>query len=208
METTVNRNDIRIELHLKNREAFSSELIRYYLEKVEKAVYRADISELSYFQRELPQEFGPLFDAVRYRAEFYRTRTFNIDKVASGSLLLSGVAAGLTIWLFDKTFGESFKEAWKKTDHHAHLVNILSTRLHWRANKIASHIGQRREPFLGPMVEEKESEPFGQHDEVSTQVLVDQGGILVRAEISVKEGRLPSISEAVSSQQDRRDKDA
>lgn len=204
MERENHPDDVRIELYLTNRGSFSSELVRYYLEKVEKAVYRASLAELTFLQRNSPAEFGPLFDAVRYRAEPYRSRTFNIDKVASGSLLLSGVAAGVTLWIFDRTFGESFKEAWKRTDHHARLVELMSSQLRWRAQAIADNISERREPLLGPSVEDRESEPSGARDDVTTRVL-DQGGqFVVRAEISANEGQFPPVSALLDRESDRR----
>ena len=131
---------------------------------------------------------------MRSRVEPYRSRTFNIDKVASGSLLLSGVAAGVTLWIFDRTFGESFKEAWKRTDHHAHLVNLLSSRLRWRAQAIANNISERREPLLGPSVEDREGEPSGERDEIHTRVLDQEGQLVVRAQISANEGQFPPVS--------------
>lgn len=193
-------NDIRVELYLTDRQLFSSELIRYYLEKVEKAVYRTELGELGYLKQTLPDELGPIFDAVRYRAERFKSRTFYIDNVSNGSLLLSGIATGVTMWVFDKTFGEAFKEAWKKTELHAQMVGILSHRVDVRARQIASGINSRREPFLGPIDGhplDDMDEPEGRRDDVRTFVSNEDGIMVVRANISVNEGRFPTASEVI-----------
>ncbi|WP_219134304.1 hypothetical protein [Janthinobacterium sp. UMAB-60] len=193
-------NDIRVELYLTDRQLFSSELIRYYLQKVEKAIYRAELVELRLLENTLPEKLGPIFDAVRYRAERFQSRTFYVDKVSTGSLLLSGVAAGVTMWVFDKTFGEAFKEAWKTTDLHANMVEILSRRVNIRAENIASGIDGRREPFLGPIDDRawpEAAEPHGRRDDVHTFVSEENGFTIVRVHISVNEGRFPTVSEAI-----------
>jgi frataxin-like iron-binding protein CyaY len=198
----VTPTDIRVRVSLTNRIAFTSELIRDYLKTVEQAIFTAEMAELDVLRDVFPPFLAPTFDAVEHRARRYDDRTFNVDKAATGSIIIEGTAAALTIWLFDKTFGESFKESWKKTEWHAKFVETLSSRLEWKAVRIAENIYERREPHWGAPIREgtefDNSERLTARDKVEVTVEMQHRIILVDVKVTVHESRLPSMTEALS----------
>jgi hypothetical protein len=136
--------DVRVELRFAGAKAFPAGLVADVTAEVERAVYEAEVEEIDELQKDFEEVPGPVFDAMRYRADRYRGRTLSIETASSGSIVLEGAAVALALWLLNVTFGETIKDAWKKTKSHQRLKKTLSSRLERKAKRIAQRVRPRR----------------------------------------------------------------
>jgi hypothetical protein len=136
--------DIHIELHFVQAAAFPAQLLLGVVEATERAIARVERDEIDEFQKLLPEVPVAVFDAMRYRAERLTGRALNFQGASSGSIILFGIAAGLSYWLLDKTLGETISETWRESDMHGRLKEILHARIGTKTRKIAGDIRPSR----------------------------------------------------------------
>jgi hypothetical protein len=155
--------DIRIELHFVQATAFPAQLLLGVIEATERAIARVEREEIDEFQKLLPDIPAHIFDAMRYRAEHLTGRALNFQGASSGSIILFGIAAGLSYWLLDKTLGETVSETWRESDMHVRLKQILHARIGTKVKRIAGDIRPSRwsrgEVMTDVVTEVKDGDP-------------------------------------------------
>lgn len=136
--------DINIEIHFTEAQAFPAQLLLGAIEATERAIARAEREEIEELQKLLPDVPDTIFDAMRYRMGQLTGRALNFQGAATGSIILFGVAAGISYWLLDKTLGETVSETWRESDMHSRLKKFLHARIGTKARKVASDIRPSR----------------------------------------------------------------
>jgi hypothetical protein len=140
------QSDIRIEVRLIGAEAFPAQLLLGTIEAAERAITRAEVSEIDDLQREFPDIPAAVFDAMRYRVKGLTGRALNFESASHGSIILIGAAVALAYWLLDKTLGETTKEAWQDSELNSRIKGFLQSKLRRKAEMIAHDIRPSRWP--------------------------------------------------------------
>ena len=110
---------------------------------IEHAILETEIAELDFLRNEVNEIPAFVFDAVQFRLYQKAGQSFQITETANGSLILGGIAAGLCIWLLNKTVGETVKEAWLESVTHQKLKELLSAHLGPKPKHLGDKIQKR-----------------------------------------------------------------
>ncbi len=132
-------NDIVIRLHLADHDAVTGKALVQALDSLETALYssdREDVLELSAELR-LP---AVARDAALERLRNYRNLRLQFYDARQGSLTLFAIVTGVTLFVLDKTIGESVGEAFKDTDTHRKLRVLFSQRIELKALRVGEGI--------------------------------------------------------------------
>lgn len=125
-------NTYDISVILRFEKGFPADLLIRCIQLVEQAVYNSELMELKL----LFEETVNLFDMPSNKAEDlfhkmqddlaqYKGQTLRIEGASKGSLLLAGVVISIASPLIMLTFGESIKDAWKKTKLYKKIEDVL-----------------------------------------------------------------------------------
>ena len=107
-----------------------------------------ELQELDIIRRELKDLYDIpdyIYDSVELNLQKKSGSTLLIQKANTGSVILEGVAIGLTIWLLNITIGTTIREAWKESDMHKRLKEILLKQLGEKKQVIGGNIQKRLE---------------------------------------------------------------
>lgn len=142
-----NPDRLGIRLHLHSQDGrIPSWFLNESVYAVEEELFAVELEELS----ELLETIGPVPAGLRQECfsaiERYRGAALAIDHASDGSIILGAAAVGgVAFWVIEHTVGESFKEAWKRSDMHAKLQELFLARLPWRRKKVQEKLSARLE---------------------------------------------------------------
>lgn len=126
-------NTYDISVILRFEKGFPADLLIRCIQLVEQGVYNSELMELKL----LFEETVSFFDMPSNKAEDllhkmqdelaqYKGQTLRIETASEGSIWLESVVVGIATMLIMATFGESVKDAWKKTNFHKKIGEVLS----------------------------------------------------------------------------------
>ncbi len=125
-------NSYDINVILRFEKGFPADLLIRYIQLVEQGVYNSELMELKFLFEETVNFFDipsnkaeDLFHKMQYNLAQYKGQTLRIETASEGSIWLESVVVGIATMLIMSTFGESVKEAWKKTNFHKKIVDTL-----------------------------------------------------------------------------------
>ena len=81
-----------------------------------------------------------VFDATELRLQNNKSKTLHLNSASKGSLILAGLAFGLSVWILNQTLGETVKEAWTESERHEKLKSFLKSNLCSRSEIIKKNI--------------------------------------------------------------------
>jgi hypothetical protein len=190
MDESRSPKELAIEIRFTGQNGFAAGLVTQWLEDIEREVFALERSDIDVLQAALaPEVPAPYFDALRHRFRILRGRTFNVSSAANGSIVLFGTVSAASYWLLKQTLGEAVKESWKQSPWHARAVSVLSTRVGFKAKRLAETF-ERIEPTFPIETGSLSSE--------SRSVSVEESDkrITVKVEISVYLPPIPPLSMA------------
>lgn len=125
-------NSYDINVILRFEKGFPADLLIRCIQLVEQAVYNSELMELKLLFEETVKFFDmpsnkaeDLFSKLRDDLAHYKGQTLRIETASEGSLLLAGVVISIASPLIIFTFGESIKDAWKKTKLYKKIEDVL-----------------------------------------------------------------------------------
>ena len=117
--------EIEVRFHQNSESKIPYFIFRKILDAINKSVFESEWRELDEIQFEFLEIPPVVFDAARYRIKNYRYSAILIRELKPGSLVVTGVVAGLAIWILQQTLGETLKEAWKESSWHKKIKRFL-----------------------------------------------------------------------------------
>lgn len=161
---------IHIELMLWNRRptGYPHDVLAKTLSAVNSAVFASELVDLRAIRQEFPELPEVVFDAAFHRMRSYRGSALRIQAASSGSLLIAGAVAGVTIFVLKQTLGETIKDAWEESQMHERLKSFLLRRMGGKTHQIATGSAKRIEKTVrteviieydGPLDSERPSKP-------------------------------------------------
>lgn len=114
---------MRVVIHIQEEEIESRTLTRV-LRGVDAYFHGLERQNVS----ELANEFGipPVIrDATLERIRKFRGRHIRIERVEAGTLTVTVAIVAISVWLLNRTVGESVKEGWKRTDAHTAMSKMV-----------------------------------------------------------------------------------
>jgi hypothetical protein len=110
------------------------------IKSVESAFFIHLEQQLKFVAPDLAKQYN--VDLEYILNEFYKLQGNGlvITKVQSGSAILFGAISGLCVWVLANTLGESFKEAWKKSETHEKLKEFFKKDLFDRRKRVKDEI--------------------------------------------------------------------
>ncbi len=133
------KKDIGIHVRFSGRQSFPSALISDVLDIIDDAIFQTQKRDLEYAKNniELPELS---LDAALHRIDNYHGVNFLLKGSNRGSLIITGIVAGLAFWVLKNTLGETLKEAWKDTDMHRRLKDLLLWRMKGKSKEVKEEI--------------------------------------------------------------------
>lgn len=165
------RDDVLpIRLYFDSSEGTSAGLLIDVVSALEQSLFELAEEDLRRAREELPIP-AAIADAALYRLRQYRGQSLQVMSAESGSIVLGAAVAGLTIWLLEKTLGETFGEAWKETEAHHQLKGWIRTRIDSNAASLRT-VFQRRLRRKGRFAFLEIGPPIGPAGEGAIEVFV------------------------------------
>ncbi len=129
----------------ENRESensgFPAGLVAHTLDVVNDSLYHSEQHTLEEIASAI--ELPPVnLDALRHRLSLHRDSALVIKEASSGSLVIEGVIGPLCLWVIGETLAEPFKEAFKASQTHKKLTEILKIDVAVKAKGLAESIKQ------------------------------------------------------------------
>lgn len=125
-------NSYDINVILRFEKGFPADLLIRCIQLVEQGVYNSELMELKLLFEETVSFFDmpsnkaeDLFHKMQDDLAQYKGQTLRIETASEGSLLLAGVVISIASPLIILTFGESIKDAWKKTKLYKKIEDVL-----------------------------------------------------------------------------------
>lgn len=131
---------IPVSIHIDFPMFVSARTMADFAALTEWAVFEHERSELEYLKQEFHEIPAVTYDAALLRLHRKRGNAFLITEAGRGSVLLGGMAAGLAIWILDRTLGETLKNAWLESDLHERLKDLLLGRFGYKKKALADAI--------------------------------------------------------------------
>ena len=118
---------IQIELHLLCQPTthLPAWLLVKSVSAVDNAILASELNDLRQLRKQLPDLPTVALDAAEKRLGAYRGSGLLVERAESGSLVVIGVVAGLSIFVLQNTLGETLKEAWLESDGSRRLKALL-----------------------------------------------------------------------------------
>jgi hypothetical protein len=119
------------------------------------AILASERNDLQLLRHRMPNIPDVAFDAAERRIADFRGAALQLERAQEGSIVLIGVAAGLSVFLLQNTVGETMKEAWLESDTHRRLKAFLLEQRHFKPNDIAKRLVSRlgRASYVGGRVQ-------------------------------------------------------
>ena len=133
-------DEIEVEIHFRESSIFPAAIVSTVIERVDHWIYQSDIEDFETFLKEAKVIPQTALDATRYRIERYPKTALHFRSARSGSFVLVGVAATVSLWILQQTLGDTLKEAWRGSNLHKGLKEFLTSRRRERAERIADKI--------------------------------------------------------------------
>lgn len=125
-------NTYDINVVLRFEKGFPADLFIRCIQLVEQGVYNSELMELKFLFEETVNLFDipsnkaeDLFNKMQDDLAQYKGQTLRIERAFEGSILLESVVVGIATMLIVSTFGESVKDAWKRSNLNKKIVEIL-----------------------------------------------------------------------------------
>lgn len=135
--------DIRLEFHFKYEERLPAGLFARFIQVAEQAIYETELEDLFEISVTMPEISRIDLDAMRYRMDKNWGRTLQLEDVYTGSIILSGLAAGLAYWVVDQILSESLKGIWRDSELHRRIKGVLLDDSLGKARRIAAKIADK-----------------------------------------------------------------
>jgi hypothetical protein len=129
-------DNIGIEIRYEGREGFPADAVVATIQRVEAVVREQESRQLETLARDLEDLPSIAVDAARQRLRTHEGEGIIFYSASQGSMILIG-AAGLAVWLLEKTLGETLTDAWLETDLHKKLKRLLLAGSRYKAEAIA-----------------------------------------------------------------------
>lgn len=140
--------DIRLEFHFKYEDRLPAGLFARFVQVAEQAIYEAELEDLFELSVTLPEISRIDLDAMRYRMDQNWGRTLQLEDVYTGSIILSGLAAGLAYWVVDQTLSESLQDGWPGSELRGRIRDHLLGDPLGKAQRVAAKIAAKAEEDL------------------------------------------------------------
>lgn len=125
-------NTYDINVVLRFEKGFPADLFIRCIQLVEQGVYNSELMELKFLFEETVNLFDipsnkaeDLFNKMQDDLAQYKGQTLRIERALEGSILLESVVVGIATMLIMSTFGESVKDAWKRTNSYKKIGEVL-----------------------------------------------------------------------------------
>ena len=150
----INNTDIGINIRFSGGSShFPSSLVTQIIDVIDDAIFETQKRDLELWRMN-HNENPALTDAALYRIEKHRGKSLFIEGTHKGSLIVTGIVAALAYWVLENTVGETFKEAWTKTESHSRLKEFFL----WRKKDKAMEIKREVDSKLRYLKYEKNQE--------------------------------------------------
>jgi hypothetical protein len=138
--------DSNIDIVVRFTEAthYPTSVITKVLDRIEKAVYQEELAILKEARGEAPQGSEVIIDAVAHRIKKFKGSSVSYVTASTGSIVMGGIATGITLWLLEKTIGESLREGWVQSNAHDALVSVIRTALDRKAERICDRLNNSK----------------------------------------------------------------
>ena len=135
-----NFGDIKVTIHIRFNEYITSDRLVNIVTVIERSVYKQEKILLKKLRKEFSNISTVFFDAAEFRLLNSKGKTLHIKSATEGSIILTGIAIGLSYWLLNQTLGETVKEAWVESENHEKLKKYLKTNLFSKSKNIEKDI--------------------------------------------------------------------
>jgi len=132
--------NIDITIHIRFDEYLTSGDLVNIVTSIERSVYKQEAILLKKLRKEFSDLPTVFFDAAEFRLQNNKGNTLHIKKASEGSLILAGIAIGLSYWLLNQTLGETIKEAWIESESHEKLKEYLKSNIFSKSKAIEKDI--------------------------------------------------------------------
>lgn len=136
---------IPIRIHIRGDAFVSAQNLESIIYSVNEAALEVEYHELNIIREEFNDIPDYIFDSVELNLQRKSGSTLLIQEAHSGSIVLGGVIAGLTIWLLNITIGTTIKEAWKESGMHQKLKEFLLKKIGTKSQVIGENIKSKLE---------------------------------------------------------------
>lgn len=148
----INEFDTTIKITFHTDDGVPANILFDAISNITTTLRQIEEQQLVEFLAELSQLESTTIDAIKYRFNTTkRNEGLQIRYGEKGSLVLVGAVSAVSLWIVDKTLGETIKDAWKESEAHEKLKSIL-TKNKSRNEKIIAEKTRKNLKHLGASV--------------------------------------------------------
>jgi len=203
-------SDIVIRIHTQHGQPVDFERLKHIFDLVELSLYSSDRRDIEHVSKEL-QIPSYIVDAALERLRRYRNRRIQIIRSGTGSILLDGTVAAVSLIVLNAVITEALKDAIKETDRYRRMKEFFRRNLDRKVFEIADGLRaslatkklEGRVEVVDPRMppDSRSSHP----GEVSFDDLPERAYRIIIVDISIeesKEKRIPSLGEELDLSRD------
>ncbi len=162
--------DIRVVLKFHSNDKIPADLVARIISSVDSALKESEQADFETIRREVPQVPREIIQAVEDGLQAHQFKGMYLETAETGSIILTGVVAATASWILLNTVGESFKDAWKETETHEKVKEILLAKQVTKVDEIIQRIRSKLNEEIALEIEGVNLE-FGKAKEFGVSVV-------------------------------------
>ena len=134
---------IGIRIKIEGVPRVTTSVLAAILSRLEEAFAVIETSEAERLAKELEcdqADIATLSEMVSHWRESLRGQMIAVLQAREGSLVIGGLVAAASLYIVEKTIGQTLQEAWKESRAHQKLKELLNRRLGVRANRLCAAV--------------------------------------------------------------------
>lgn len=132
--------NICVKIHIEFKDHVTSDFLVNTVTSIDRAIFKQEKLLLKTLRKEFSDLPTVFFDAAEFRLQNNKGKALQIKSAEEGSIILIGMAFGLSYWILKQTLGETVKEAWLESDSHKKLKKYLKADLISKSKNIENEI--------------------------------------------------------------------
>jgi len=191
--------DIKVVLHFKAKDKIPADVVASIIYAVDLAILESELDDFETIKKEVPQIPQEFLDQVEKGMDYDQFKGLYLETAENGSIVLTGIVAAAATWILLNTIGESFKDAWKETELHQRIKDVLlskqATKVRVLRNRIIRKVDES-DHFANEDVNIKVSEhKQGDINVIRLLVLFSDEYPSTRGQLKFKDDAAPAESE-------------
>lgn len=132
--------DIRIVLRFSSEYKIPADLVAIIIKCVDEAMKESEEADFNAITREVPQIPSEILQSIEQDFANNKFKGMYLESAENGSIIVEGIVVAAASWVLLNTIGESFKDAWKESELHQKIKDVLLSKQETKVDELIQRI--------------------------------------------------------------------